>query len=97
MVFNVTFNNNSVISWQSVLLMEETTVLPFIIINTKCPKNINFQKLSCFFTGTAQEFKKKFETPILRGRDASSTDTEHKKGQERLQEVKKKSKIDYKR
>jgi hypothetical protein len=45
--------------------MEETTVLPFIIINTKCPKNINFQKLSCFFTGTAQEFKKKFETPEL--------------------------------
>lgn len=37
--------------------------------------------------GTAQEFKRKFETPILRGRDASSTDAEHKKGQERLQEV----------
>lgn len=37
--------------------------------------------------GTAQEFKRKFETPILRGRDASSTDAEHKKGQERLQEL----------
>jgi len=48
MVFNATFNNNSVISWQSVLLMEETTVPPFIIINTKCPKNTDFQKLSCF-------------------------------------------------
>lgn len=37
--------------------------------------------------GTAQEFKKKFETPILRGRDASSTDAEHQKGQEKLQEL----------
>ena len=27
MVFNATFNNISVISWQSVLLMEETGVL----------------------------------------------------------------------
>ena len=26
MVFNVTFNNISVISWQSILLVEETTV-----------------------------------------------------------------------
>jgi len=26
MVFNVTFNNNSAISWQSVLLVEETRV-----------------------------------------------------------------------
>jgi hypothetical protein len=50
-----------------------------------------FPEIVLFFTGTAQEFKKKFETPILRGRDASSTDTEHKKGQERLQEVKKKA------
>lgn len=37
--------------------------------------------------GTAQEFKRKFETPILRGRDASSTEAEHKKGQEKLQEL----------
>jgi len=28
MVFNVTFNNISVISWKSVLLVEETTELP---------------------------------------------------------------------
>jgi hypothetical protein len=28
MVFNATFNNISVISWQSVLLVEETTNLP---------------------------------------------------------------------
>ena len=27
MVFNATFNNSSVISWQSVLLVEETGVL----------------------------------------------------------------------
>ncbi|KAJ8305909.1 hypothetical protein KUTeg_016454 [Tegillarca granosa] len=37
--------------------------------------------------GTAQEFKKKFETPILRGRDADATDAEHKKGKEKLLEV----------
>ena len=37
--------------------------------------------------GTASEFKRKFETPILRGRDADATDDEHKKGNERLQEL----------
>ena len=39
------------------------------------------------FTGTAQEFKRKFENPILRGRDADATENEHKRGQEKLQEV----------
>lgn len=43
--------------------------------------------LSFFIEGTAQEFKKRFETPILRGRDADATDEDHKKGQEKLQEV----------
>ncbi len=37
--------------------------------------------------GTAQEFKRKFENPILRGRDADATDSDHKKGNEKLQEV----------
>lgn len=37
--------------------------------------------------GTAQEFKRRFETPILRGRDADASDDEHKKGEEKLQEV----------
>ncbi|KAK3091297.1 hypothetical protein FSP39_018741 [Pinctada imbricata] len=37
--------------------------------------------------GTAQEFKRRFETPILRGRDADATDEAHKKGQEKLQEL----------
>ncbi|XP_064604260.1 DNA repair and recombination protein RAD54-like isoform X1 [Liolophura sinensis] len=37
--------------------------------------------------GTAQEFKKKFETPILRGRDADASDSDHKKGQEKLEEL----------
>ncbi|XP_037070372.1 DNA repair and recombination protein RAD54-like [Pollicipes pollicipes] len=37
--------------------------------------------------GTASEFKRKFETPILRGRDADATDDEHKRGNERLQEL----------
>ncbi|KAK6180160.1 hypothetical protein SNE40_012358 [Patella caerulea] len=37
--------------------------------------------------GTAQEFKRKFETPILRGRDAGASDSDHKKGEEKLQEL----------
>lgn len=37
--------------------------------------------------GTAQEFKRKFETPILRGRDSTASDSDHKKGMEKLQEL----------
>nr|XP_034193465.1 DNA repair and recombination protein RAD54-like isoform X2 [Osmia lignaria] len=37
--------------------------------------------------GTAQEFRKKFEIPILRGQDAGATDTERKLAQERLTEL----------
>ncbi|XP_033636975.1 DNA repair and recombination protein RAD54-like [Asterias rubens] len=37
--------------------------------------------------GTSQEFKKKFELPILRGRDASSSDKDKQRGQEKLQEL----------
>ncbi|XP_060559787.1 DNA repair and recombination protein RAD54-like [Ruditapes philippinarum] len=37
--------------------------------------------------GTAQEFKRKFETPILRGRDSTASDGDHKKGMEKLQEL----------
>ncbi|EUB58337.1 DNA repair and recombination protein RAD54-like protein [Echinococcus granulosus] len=37
--------------------------------------------------GTAAEFRKKFETPILRGRDADATDAEQKVGEEKLREV----------
>ncbi|XP_050593581.1 DNA repair and recombination protein RAD54-like isoform X1 [Bombus affinis] len=37
--------------------------------------------------GTAQEFRKKFEIPILRGQDAAATDTERKLAQERLAEL----------
>ncbi|XP_076650368.1 DNA repair and recombination protein RAD54-like okr isoform X1 [Halictus rubicundus] len=37
--------------------------------------------------GTAQEFRKKFEIPILRGQDAAATDTERALAQERLTEL----------
>jgi DNA repair and recombination RAD54-like protein len=37
--------------------------------------------------GTAQEFKKKFENPILRGRDGAATDADIQKGKERLEEL----------
>ncbi|XP_067002345.1 DNA repair and recombination protein RAD54-like [Anabrus simplex] len=37
--------------------------------------------------GTAQEFRKKFENPILRGQDADATDDERQKGQACLEEL----------
>ncbi|XP_023230728.1 DNA repair and recombination protein RAD54-like [Centruroides sculpturatus] len=37
--------------------------------------------------GTAQEFKRKFETPIIRSRDAHASDAEQQKGNERLEEL----------
>lgn len=37
--------------------------------------------------GTAPEFRRRFEIPILRGRDADATDDDQKKGEEKLQEV----------
>ncbi|XP_013783608.1 DNA repair and recombination protein RAD54-like [Limulus polyphemus] len=37
--------------------------------------------------GTAHEFKRKYETPILRGRDAAATDKDHEKGKEKLEEL----------
>lgn len=37
--------------------------------------------------GTAQEFKRQYENPILRGQDACSTDTEREKANEKLAEL----------
>uniref|UniRef100_A0A3Q1FR95 RAD54 like n=1 Tax=Acanthochromis polyacanthus TaxID=80966 RepID=A0A3Q1FR95_9TELE len=37
--------------------------------------------------GTAQEFKKRFELPILRGRDASANDKDRQIGEEKLKEL----------
>jgi len=38
-------------------------------------------------TGTAAEFRRRFELPILKGRDAAATDAEHERGKQKLQEV----------
>ena len=46
-------------------------------------------------TGTVSEFKRKFENPILRGRDADASDADHKKGAEKLAEVKTKNNPNY--
>ncbi|XP_029905787.1 DNA repair and recombination protein RAD54-like [Myripristis murdjan] len=37
--------------------------------------------------GTAQEFKKKFELPILKGRDADASDKDRQAGEEKLKEL----------
>ncbi|GIZ49013.1 hypothetical protein CKM354_001205400 [Cercospora kikuchii] len=39
------------------------------------------------YLGTQQEFRKQFEIPILRGRDADGTDADRQKGDERLKEL----------
>lgn len=39
------------------------------------------------YLGTQQEFRKQYEIPILRGRDADGSDADRKKGDERLKEL----------
>ncbi|KXT14181.1 hypothetical protein AC579_2453 [Pseudocercospora musae] len=39
------------------------------------------------YLGTRQEFRKQYEIPILRGRDAAGTDADRQKGDERLKEL----------
>ncbi|PPJ60057.1 hypothetical protein CBER1_07575 [Cercospora berteroae] len=39
------------------------------------------------YLGTQQDFRKQFEIPILRGRDADGTDADRQKGDERLKEL----------
>ncbi|KAF2174183.1 hypothetical protein M409DRAFT_16453 [Zasmidium cellare ATCC 36951] len=39
------------------------------------------------YLGTRQEFRKQYEIPILRGRDADGSDTDRQKGDERLKEL----------
>ncbi|WPH04869.1 Hypothetical protein R9X50_00776600 [Acrodontium crateriforme] len=39
------------------------------------------------YLGTRQDFRKQFEIPILRGRDADGTDADRQKGDERLKEL----------
>lgn len=38
-------------------------------------------------SGTAQEFKKRFELPILKGRDADASDNERQAGEDKLKEL----------
>lgn len=46
---------------------------------------LNFANPS--YLGTRQDFRKQYEIPILRGRDAAGTDVDRKKGDERLAEL----------
>ena len=58
-----------------------------IITICVCNAIVNTISLVLSAIGTAQEFKRRFENPILRGRDAAATDDEHRKGEQKLQEV----------
>lgn len=46
-----------------------------------------YLNFSCSLTGTAQEFKKRFEIPILKGRDADASDKDRAAGEEKLKEL----------
>lgn len=48
---------------------------------------MSFISLFTVMTGTAQEFKKRFELPILKGRDADASDKDRKTGEEKLKEL----------
>lgn len=55
-------------------------------LSAVCPDPLHL----CFFTmmaGTAQEFKKRFELPILKGRDADASDKDRQTGEEKLKEL----------
>lgn len=41
----------------------------------------------CWSAGTAQEFKKRFELPILKGRDADASDKDRETGEGKLKEL----------
>lgn len=43
--------------------------------------------ISLVISGAVSEFKRKYENPILKGRDAEATDDQKKKGEEKLSEV----------
>lgn len=49
----------------------------FSLVHFVCPQLL----------GSSSEFRKHFENPILKGRDAAATDADHKRGQERLEEL----------
>lgn len=54
-----------------------TAQVIFCLLSSSFPK-----RMKKYFS---QEFRRRFETPILRGRDADATDEAQKKGAEKLQ------------
>lgn len=48
-----------------------------------------FSVFICFLwmSGTAPEFKRRFELPILKGRDADTSEKERQAGEEKLKEL----------
>jgi len=50
-------------------------------------KREEFRTNNDWYSGTASEFRTRFENPIRRGRDAGGTDKEVQQAQEKLQEL----------
>lgn len=46
-----------------------------------------FALMAVLCLGTAQEFKKHFEVPILKGRDADASDKDRQHGEEKLRDL----------
>ena len=44
-------------------------------------------QIFCCISGSVSEFRKKFENPILKGRDSEASDVQKHKGEEKLAEV----------
>lgn len=84
----------SISAW-SILLMLESLVdtspelskqLIYVwIMSAVCADHLYF--FVRLVTGTAQEFKKRFEIPILKGRDADARDKDRQAGEEKLKEL----------
>lgn len=54
----------------------------------KCIEKYSFAFMCLpLLSGTAQEFKKRFEIPILKGRDADASDKDRAAGEQKLKEL----------
>lgn len=66
-----------------------SSLLPLLRLASGTHTCQRFCRLLCVSSasGTAQEFKKRFELPILKGRDADANDKDRAAGEEKLKEL----------